>query len=241
MMGFRWGLLAFAASSIVTAQTTLSTVQHSSTSKAGPTTASAQIQSSQITTTTTTTAPSQQTSGLSPCGQISHSISSYFSAYPKGKGNIITFLHISLGQKLTGHLATTNPALNPIIAMACLESVPLNVQLSLKFIEYVSPFIEFQSTLAYLKDPPLGYPLPGVDIFGGLEEITEKVSRMVYQNQYEFERELHLLINTRARDFHFNLPMPLVSLFEFVASSDVALVSVSVDGNSLPDIYILSK
>jgi hypothetical protein len=138
-------------------------------------------------------------------------------------------------------VATSNPVLNPILALSCLESVPLNVQRSLAFIDYISPFIEFQSTLAYLKDPPVGYPLPGVDVFGGLEEIRNKVSRMTYTNQYEFERELHLLINTRPRDFHFNLPLPLVSLFEFDASSDFELVSISKDGTSLPDIYVLSE
>lgn len=119
--------------------------------------------------------------------------------------------------------------------------MPLNVQLSLRFIDYVSPFIEFQSTLAYLKDPPVGYPLPGVDVMLGLSQIRLKVSRLEYKNQYEFERELHLLINTRPRDFHFNLPMPLVSLFEFAASSDFELVSISKDGTSLPEIYVYSK
>lgn len=119
--------------------------------------------------------------------------------------------------------------------MECLESVPLDLERSLAFVEYITPYIEFQSTIAYLKDPPTGFAFNGVDLLGGLCEIAEKLRRGQYNNQYCFEKELFILINVLPRDFHFNLPMPLVSLFSF--STEQILISVSIDGISIPQVY----
>jgi hypothetical protein len=132
-------------------------------------------------------------------------------------------------------LATNYPLLIPSVAMACLESVPLDVDRSLGFVEYITPYIEFQATLAYLKDPPSGYTLSGVDVLGGLAEITQKLKDGSYKNQYCFEKELWILVNVLPRDFHFNLPLPLISLFSF--QTEIRLVSVSPDGKAIPQPY----
>lgn len=125
-------------------------------------------------------------------------------------------------------------------ALACLHSVPLDVQRSSDFCDYIEPFIQFQSTLAYLKNPPIGWTLPGVDVLGGLAEIQKNVQTGVYESQWEFEVDLYSLVNIFPHDFHFNLPMPLLSVFNF-QTIEGPLVSVSSDGLSIPQIYFQSK
>ena len=46
----------------------------------------------------------------------------------------------------------------------CLSSVPFNPAVGLRFIEYFNTTIQFQSTLAYLRDPPTGYQQPAIDV-----------------------------------------------------------------------------
>ncbi|KAF8848517.1 peptidase S41 family protein-like protein [Acephala macrosclerotiorum] len=121
-------------------------------------------------------------------------------------------------------------------AMACLESVPLDVKRSSAYVDFIEPYIQFQSTLAYLKNPPLGWTLPGVDVLGGLSEIQDNVNSGKYKSQWEFEVDLYMLVNVFPHDFHFNLPLPLLSVFNF-AEHGGSLVSVSKDGLSIPQLY----
>lgn len=136
-------------------------------------------------------------------------------------------------------LATEGPFFSPSLAIQCLESVPLAVDRSSQFIEYVKPYLQFQSTLTYLKDPPKGYTLPGVDIFGGLDLIQSNLKNGIYKNQWTFEKDLYQLINVLPHDFHFNLPLPLVGLFDFATYE--SLVSISEDGLALPAVYFKSE
>lgn len=124
--------------------------------------------------------------------------------------------------------------------MACLESVPLDKKRSSAYIDYIEPYIQFQSTLAYLKNPPLGWTLPGVDVLGGLSEIQDNVNSGKYKSQWEFEVDLYMLVNVFPHDFHFNLPLPLISVFSFLQRGG-SLVSVSKDGLSIPQLYFKSK
>lgn len=205
----------------VNGQLTTSTLRHNSTSS-----------TQSLAPAVTTLAPSQ-TLGLSPCGRVSSSLS-YLAA---AKGNIQSS-KVYRNQAYEILLATT-AYLNPIDCMACLWSIPLHVERSLDFINYVAPFLEFQSTLAYLKNPPIGYPMAGVDLLGGLQEIRTKVKNIDYNNQYEFERQLYSLVNIRPRDFHLNLPLPLIDLFAFSTPDEASLGSISSDGKALPGIYFV--
>jgi hypothetical protein len=114
----------------------------------------------------------------------------------------------------------------------------LNVDRSVAYIEYIRPYLQFQSTVGYLKDPPKGYTLPGADVFGGLDQIKQNVQGGLYKNQWSFEKELWSLINILPHDFHFNLPLPLMRVFYF--GTYKSLVSVSDDGLALPKVYLKS-
>jgi hypothetical protein len=76
--------------------------------------------------------------------------------------------------------------------------------------------------------------MDGVDIFGGLSQIANKINTGAYAGQYAFEKDLFILVNVLSRDFHLNLPMPLLDVFTFTI--DFPLASVSIDG-ALPQVF----
>ncbi|KAF2122944.1 hypothetical protein BDV96DRAFT_639498 [Lophiotrema nucula] len=120
-------------------------------------------------------------------------------------------------------------------AYACLQSVPFNAAVATRFIEYWNDTLQFQSTLAYMKDPPEGYQQPAVDVMEVLQSIQNNVTAGVYTNQYAFEADIQLLIN-RMHDAHVVLNAGVLQPFFF--ASPYGLISASVDGNSVPEIFI---
>lgn len=97
--------------------------------------------------------------------------------------------------------------------------------------------MQFQSTLAYLKDPPEGYQQPPVNVVEELQIIQDKIDAGTYTSQYVFEAEIQLLIN-RMHDAHVYLSAGILAPFAFV--SPYGLVSASPDGKSPPQIYLQS-
>jgi hypothetical protein len=106
--------------------------------------------------------------------------------------------------------------------------------MALEFLEYYNTTIQFHSTLAYLKDPPKEYQQPAVDLVAGLEQIQQRVKAGYYQNQYTFEAELQLLVQS-AHDSHLVLTAGILSAFVFL--SPFSIVSVSADGRGTPQVY----
>ncbi|KAE8826165.1 hypothetical protein PTNB85_09110 [Pyrenophora teres f. teres] len=117
----------------------------------------------------------------------------------------------------------------------CLNSVPFNSAVAARFVKYWNETIQFQSTLAYLKNPPEGYQQPAVDVTAEVQRIQQKVDANLYVNQYEFEAEIQLLVYAM-RDSHVSLNAGILSAFTF--ASPVEIASVSVDGKQEPRVYI---
>jgi hypothetical protein len=113
-------------------------------------------------------------------------------------------------------------------------SVPFNPAVALRFLQYYNTTIEFQSTLAYLKDPPAGYQQPAVDVFATLKAIENNVTSGVYINQYAFEQDVQLLSHAM-HDGHVDISMGISSAFSF--ASPYYISSASVDGKAAPQIY----
>lgn len=61
----------------------------------------------------------------------------------------------------------------------------------------LSPFIQELSTVGYLKTPPPGYLVPGVDLIGAMGEMRKKVTDGKYSSQYEFITELVNVVGVR--------------------------------------------
>lgn len=108
----------------------------------------------------------------------------------------------------------------------CLTSVPFNAAVATSFLQYYNDTLQFQSTLAYLKNPPTSYQQPGVDLVGGLMELQMGVNNNAFQNQYEFEAALAALL-LASHDSHLILDSGILAVFNFGSAWD--LVSVSAE------------
>ena len=120
-------------------------------------------------------------------------------------------------------------------AYDCLTSVPFNAAVATRFIKYYNDTIQFQSTLAYLKNPPTTYQQPAIDILAGLEQIQENVAKGLFPNQYAFEATLQNLVYS-AHDAHFQLESGILTAFTF--QSPYSIVSLSEDGVQVPKVYL---
>ncbi|KAF2798053.1 hypothetical protein K505DRAFT_372009 [Melanomma pulvis-pyrius CBS 109.77] len=117
----------------------------------------------------------------------------------------------------------------------CLTSVPFHAAVAIRFLTYLNETIQFQSTLAYLKNPPEGYQRPPVDLLGGLQTIQNNITAGYYRNQYAFEADVqHLLYS--AHDAHLTLTAGAMAAFSFLAPFRIS--SVSTDGKELPKVYV---
>ena len=124
------------------------------------------------------------------------------------------------------------------LAWDCINSVPLNATSAKLLLESLKPYLEWQSTLTVLKDPPAEYVKkvqPAVDIMAGIDEIAGNVDAKKYANEYQFGWALYTLIQS-AHDGHFAyVPDSVGGIFQW--GRRVPLVSVSEDGEQLPAIF----
>ena len=114
--------------------------------------------------------------------------------------------------------------------------MPFNAAIASNFIKYVNDTIQFQSTLAYLKNPPASYQQPSVDVLGGLQKIQQDIDQGAFHNQYAFEATLQNLIYA-AHDAHLSLDSGILAAFSWF--SPYSLVSLSKDGVQEPKVYVL--
>ena len=123
-------------------------------------------------------------------------------------------------------------------AYDCLTSVPFNPAVATRFLRYYNDTIQFQSTLAYLKDPPSSYQQPSIDLVESLRQIQQDIDRGVFRNQYAFEATLQKVIYA-THDDHLRLSAGILAAFSFY--SPYGISSVSVDGVQLPKVYLTSN
>jgi hypothetical protein len=119
-------------------------------------------------------------------------------------------------------------------AFDCLSSVPFSPGVATQFLTYYTDTLQFQSTSAYLKNPPTSYQQPAVDLLHGLSQIQQDVNDGVFENQYAFEATLQNLIQ-QAHDTHLVLDFGILNAFSF--GSPYGIVSVSPDGVENPKVY----
>lgn len=110
----------------------------------------------------------------------------------------------------------------------------MNYTVATELISYYKETLEFQSTLAYLKDPPPSYQQPAVDLLAGLDQLQGQVDAGVFNNQYGFELAIQRLIYS-AHDSHLQLYGGLAQIFSF--GSPFYVSSVSEDGIAIPKVY----
>lgn len=123
------------------------------------------------------------------------------------------------------------------LGMQCLQSVPLDNVGNIQLIDDLKLYLEWQSNLAFLKNPPPEYTEQAVDLMGELESMKKQITSGGYSNEYDFQLDLNQLFN-RAYDNHLTWqPDILAGVLQFQRPSGTELVSVSSDGNALPEIF----
>jgi hypothetical protein len=129
--------------------------------------------------------------------------------------------------------------IQPSLALACLNDVPLDVKNSIAWLESVRPFLQFQSTLGYLKNPGNEYLLPAVDILGSFDNYISGISSGMFKNQYALEYAVTNLINS-AHDGHFSY-LARLSTNIFIFARTIQIVSVaSTKNGSSPSAFLWS-
>jgi len=124
------------------------------------------------------------------------------------------------------------PVIDGQAAHDCLMSLPFQATKASAFITELKKYVQFQSTLDVLKNPPSAYLSPAVDIMAGLD----KIAGNDYDSQYEFDVDVYNLFST-ANDGHFVITPCSATGFRFIRSGG-SLVSISKDGLEAPSIYL---
>lgn len=96
-------------------------------------------------------------------------------------------------------------------------------------------YLQFHTTTETLKNPPPGYLLPSVDLWGGLDRISHLAAKNIYTSQEDFDADIYNLFAS-AYDGHLTVN-GLCSQQLFTYSTPMPVVSVSKDGLELPEIY----
>jgi hypothetical protein len=107
-----------------------------------------------------------------PCAKASIASASYVEAHPSA----------ALAQ------------IPPSIAYQCLKSVEVDKDRDIALLDYIEPYVNWQSTLEGLADPPEGYLLPGVDVLLGIGQIRAKLAKGEYKKQVDFALDLKNIV-----------------------------------------------
>jgi hypothetical protein len=143
------------------------------------------------------------------------------------------------------------------LAYECLNSIPFNQSAAAALLESMRPYLDWQSTFSYVKDPPeevrvsistcasctdsrLQYAKnvqPPYDFWSAFNAIEANVAHGAYDSEYDFGWDLYQSTQ-QLHEGHFRYLPDVVGLFHFGRTT--ALVSVSEDGVDLPLVYAYS-
>ncbi|KAF2156323.1 hypothetical protein K461DRAFT_326546 [Myriangium duriaei CBS 260.36] len=127
------------------------------------------------------------------------------------------------------------------LAYRCLQSIPFHRGDSLRLLDSITPFLDWQTTLARLKYPPQEYAdkiQPPYDFYQIWRNIRVRAWRGGFRNQYDFGAAVYFAFQ-KAHDGHFGYsPKEFAGIFGFGRSTP--LVSFSLDGLSPPKPYLFS-
>ncbi|KAK4960967.1 hypothetical protein LTR10_001456 [Elasticomyces elasticus] len=181
----------------------------------------------------------------SPSATSVPSVSATVSSSPStssipGNGTLAACASVS---NLAASFTSANPSSTPTVpaelAYECINSVPFNQSAAVALLDSIRPYLDWQTTIEYLKEPPAEYAAkvqPAYDFYANFERIYDEAVAGTYSNEYEFGFELYRCFQF-AHDGHFvYYPDSVTSIFSFGRTTP--LVSVSIDGISVPEVYV---
>lgn len=124
------------------------------------------------------------------------------------------------------------------LAEECLTSVPVDKEYATNLLSEFKKYFQFQSTLAWLKNPPpQAIRRESVDMIGGFDEMEEKVEKGEYENNYELDRDVRELL-TRTRDGHVSWRSPCLD-YTFGFSHGCPIVNLEDEESGEQKVYCL--
>jgi hypothetical protein len=136
--------------------------------------------------------------------------------------------------------ATATPTIEATVAHACLNSVPIQKEGALRYIDSMKPYLEWQSDTIFKKNPPADYFYPPHDIWGVVEELTANIKADKYPNEYAWQQDLYVKLFGPGHDGHFvNYPDVLTNAIEWQRPFALVSISNKPDG-SAPEIKLYS-
>lgn len=157
----------------------------------------------------------------SPCSSVSSMSSAYMSMFPE----------------------ETQAVVPADAAHDCLKSVPVDKDELKGLIDEMQYYLNWQSNLAYLIEPPEGYTEDRVDIADEMKKIKDGLDQGTYEDDYTVMFDLSMAW-TKSYDFHMTFVPDIMQIFRFRRGNvglglldEFALVSVSSDGKALPELY----
>ncbi|KAI1460045.1 hypothetical protein F4805DRAFT_417912 [Annulohypoxylon moriforme] len=125
--------------------------------------------------------------------------------------------------------ATATPTVEASIAYECLNSVPIDKDGALKFIDELKPYVEWQSDTVFKKNPPADYGYPPTDLWASIDEVREALTADKYANEYAWQADLYVKLFGPAHDGHFVVYIDALSA-AVEWQRPFALVSISEEG-----------
>ncbi|SMY28899.1 unnamed protein product [Zymoseptoria tritici ST99CH_1A5] len=126
------------------------------------------------------------------------------------------------------------------LAYDCMTTVPFNQSAAVVFMDSIRPFLDWHTTFQYLKEPPQEFAekvQPPYDFFAAFEAIYSTVRAGGYSSEFAFGNDVYRCF-TNAHDNHLSIGPDSLGIFAFGRSTP--LVSVSLDGMSIPKVYVYS-
>ncbi|GAB1728181.1 hypothetical protein NU195Hw_g6128t1 [Hortaea werneckii] len=153
-----------------------------------------------------------------PCASVSRLVASFTSASP-----------------------SATPTVPAQLAYECINTVPFNQSAAVALMDSIRPYLDWQTTIEYLADPPAEYASKvqaPYDFWAEWDGIYQKVMNGAYTSEYAFGWDLYRSFQ-KAHDGHFVYYPDSVTLI-FSYGRTEPLVSVSGDGTSIPEVYAYS-
>jgi hypothetical protein len=118
-------------------------------------------------------------------------------------------------------------------------SAPLIKTEALRLVDIIVALLEWHSTLAYLKEPPPGYPLSATDLMADARALRMAVQNGILTSELAFQQNLTNILSS-AHDGHLFISLDAMRVFGYMRTFD-DIVSVSLDGKSMPEIFAYRK
>lgn len=100
-------------------------------------------------------------------------------------GTPCAIVSASVAQVQAAPAAHTGATVAADLAYDCITSVPFNATAAAALVDALHPYVDWQSTTAYLKNPPASYAKliqPPTDIHGKLANLTVDILRNKFAN-----------------------------------------------------------